>query len=294
MKKLILSSSVVLFSTLTFAKVELAPFKPTKNNLISDNWEHGISSQVNFDGRDFGKPDADVKAQLAKVFAGNIDVSKEKRFIKISGEAGQYKMTWDRQDFENGLDLRMNQATYGKKENSLSLTSVTLNGDYLRSKTSCRGNVSKDSSIYCATATKRVCANVLKAYRQNDVLAAVDKKTIGGTTAVVKDCTNILQNYGKVLEAFANDYNSNSGVAANREQILKQETATIKKMLSDMPGSPEVKHLSASTVRDAAAVLTASMSGLDQINSFVDLCRDNENNFAPDAGSGTAEKPAQR
>src|SRR6185369_10319097 len=102
---------------------------------------------------DFGMSEAQLKKDLSAF--GKVDVSLKDRLIQTSNGKIQYKMSWKNEEFESGLDLRLNQISSIKKyngltkksENDITLTTNTFNGNYLRSSTVCTGGVINSDGV---------------------------------------------------------------------------------------------------------------------------------------------------
>jgi hypothetical protein len=295
MKKIILTF-VVLFSN--FPLFAAPVLGPNRIDLIQSQILLPNSDVKSFDGNGFKLKDAALRAAISGY--GRVDVNSEKKTLQVSNELMQYKLDWKRQDFENGSDVRMNQAMYLKQENDLRLFSTTYNGDYLRSITHCEGSLvnagATNKEVYCATATKNVCKEVLEAYRKNDNLRTPGvsaQKSKELADAKVKSCVETMKGYSEVLKAFHKRHTGNEGVWNNHTKIIKQEEKEMSDMLGAVEGGSRLKMNYVNTLEgdDFAKVadkLTSSMSGLNQVNSFIGLCNDHQSNFAPDEPQGGA------
>lgn len=303
MKKLILSGVVILSSVSAFAD--------ERSTLIQSELLLPSSSLGKFDGHDFGMSEAQLKKDLANY--GKVEVSLKDRMVQTTNGKVQYRMNWKNEDFENGLDLRLNQVSAIKKyndttkktENEITLTTNTFNGKYLRSSTICSGGVvnsdgvkdatGSDKEVYCATATKEVCKRVLDAYKRNDKLrtpGVSGQESKKAADAKVESCLKTMDGYAEVLRAFSKTYTGNAGVQANHQTIIDREKKEIDNVLKDVKSGSgwwKSNHINTMTGDDfekTANKLTSTMSGLKQVNDFVDVCNSHESDFAPDATVG--------
>lgn len=212
-------------------------------------------------------------------------------------------MSSSREDFENGLDTRINQTVYFKKKGELLTSSLTFRKDYLRSVTYCSGEkrTSKtvgistgENHVYCATATPKVCQKVLNRYNRQ----AVKSEVLGSPEEMagkVASCTNLMDDYSQILKAYAD---INPGIAAAYSKLVERETAVIKEQLAATKNVTWTStYINALNNKDAfstaSSQMLSSMKGLNQVNSLIELCQDNIGNFDPSLFSDSEGVPTR-
>jgi hypothetical protein len=256
---------------------------------------------MSFDGRGFALKDEQLrKALTGPGITTEVNTKAAEPYLQISKKNYQYRMMWKRQDFENGLDLRLNQIEVDKELNEIELNSQTFDGLHLRSATQCLGSTSKTmgavgkKTVYCATATKHVCDQVLAAYKANNRLNS-SGLSLAEQSKKTQSCLNTLQGMSEVVSAYAKKSDDNLGIKNARDAIIDQENKEVASMLDHVKTEQLVSYQSINSLKKqedfgrVATELSSSFLGLRQMNSFIDLCLENKDHFSDKTSAARVE-----
>jgi hypothetical protein len=263
-----------------------------------------------FDGKGFGGSDEAIRKKLAVEKYSNVDLTSKGKRLLVSNVATQYQLTWDTQEFESGPDLRLNQISFNKADKKINLKTVSFNGPYINTITTCKGHVAPstgDIDTACATATKVVCKSLISSFEKTKSLNPSRYSTAGSIKllderisacqkvnfAENSDCLLLAKNYSQVLKDFTKKYDQNAAVSNQREQLMKEEDKQIETLLGNIKTGGKVRtvsHLKKDTLHSAIENLPESLDGLVQIHDFVSLCEKNKNSFPPDYYSPSKEE----
>ncbi len=212
----------------------------------------------------------------------------------------QKVLSWASEEFNTGPGYRVNQVEVNKKDGSLRVRSTTFVGEKVRTVTECVGANSKglllNTDSKCVTATNRICADVLKVFREQ----GSSGKSAKSKAAKASDfdqlkvdldrCVPVLEKYKKILQAFSP---KNSGDESEMEQILKAEKSNVGGLLNQNVPSFKpnwVNDLSYGMTETAALgmgkaqeKIEAAKTGILQVHHelhrYISLCEQTENRF---------------
>lgn len=226
--------------------------------------------------------------QTPSTNGGFIDSDRETNTSDTQGEKVISEKTPE--DFGSGsAGVRFSELVYKyNKEagtNTLSASTSTFDGDYLRSTTYCAGSVATGKvtgsrMVYCATASQNACQNVLESVRRQkarDPNLADTKKALA--------CVDTLKNYSEILGGYTELMDKKPRLANVRGELVAQEGQAMKKILGKLSTdayytTTNINELSSKAqIEEVAAQLSSTTGGLLQIAKFIDLCERNQRSW---------------
>lgn len=255
---------------------------------------------VGFDGEVFRNTqgslmlEPDIQKYLGNGKKGSYSYRNGTKLLELRDTNQKFILSSQIEEFDGKAGLRVSQSQAKKRadgKSDLIHSSITFDGDYVRSISECRGDREvvphitgkakygdSDREItYCVVYTPKVCQKVLNAY---NIKALTDAKldSADKMKKKVAECTSIMESYSQILKGFAE---SETDLAKEDEKIIDSELEKIRDqvgLVKERTMNRSATNLSLNKSEDFGKLkelLTSSARGLSQISKMVEVCENN-------------------